>query len=136
MEVSTILILMGIGLMAGILSGFVGVGGGIVIVPALIYFLGYGQLQAQAMSLTLMLPPIGVMAFYNYYQKGHIDNTSLGYASIMAVLFIVGGYFGSKLALKIPVNIVKLIFGVIMLYVAVRMIISGWSVFTETSNES
>ena len=70
MEVSTILILMGIGLMAGVLSGFVGVGGGIVIVPALIYFLGYGQLQAQAMSLTLMLPPIGVMAFYNYYQKG------------------------------------------------------------------
>jgi uncharacterized membrane protein YfcA len=134
MELSTILILMGIGLFAGVLSGFVGVGGGIVIVPALIYFLGYSQLQAQGMSLTLMLPPIGVLAFYNYYQKGHIDKMSLTYASIMAVLFIVGGFVGSKLALKIPENIVKLIFGVIMLYVAIRMILSGWSVFSEQND--
>lgn len=131
MEISTILILMGIGLLAGILSGFVGVGGGVIIIPALIYFLGYNQLQAQGMSLTLMLPPIGILAFYNYYQKGHIDKMGIAYAGIMAVLFIVGGYVGSKLALKIPVNIVKLLFGLLMLYVSVRMIISGWSVFTE-----
>lgn len=131
MEISTVLILMGIGLMAGILSGFVGVGGGIIIVPALIYFLGYNQLQAQGMSLTLMLPPIGIMAFYNYYQKGHVDKMSMTYAGVMAALFIVGGYVGSKLALKIPENVVKLIFGLIMLYVAIRMIMSGWSVFTE-----
>lgn len=122
---------MGIGLFAGILSGFVGVGGGIVVVPALIYFMGYDQLQAQGMSLTLMLPPVGIMAFYNYYQKGHIDKVSITYASIMALLFVAGGYLGSKLALKIPVNIVKLIFGLIMLYVSIRMIVSGWSVFTE-----
>lgn len=131
MEISTLLILMGIGLFAGILSGFVGVGGGIVVVPALIYFMGYDQLQAQGMSLTLMLPPVGIMAFYNYYQKGHIDKVSITYASIMALLFVAGGYLGSKLALKIPVNIVKLIFGLIMLYVSIRMIVSGWSVFTE-----
>lgn len=131
MEISTLLILMGIGLFAGILSGFVGVGGGIVVVPALIYFMGYNQFQAQGMSLTLMLPPVGIMAFYNYYQKGHIDKVSITYASIMALLFVAGGYLGSKLALKIPVNIVKLIFGLIMLYVSIRMIISGWSVFTE-----
>lgn len=108
-----------------------GVGGGVIIIPALIYFLGYNQLQAQGMSLTLMLPPIGILAFYNYYQKGHIDRMSITYAGIMAALFIVGGYVGSKLALKIPVNIVKLLFGLLMLYVSVRMIISGWSVFTE-----
>ncbi len=122
---------MGIGLMAGILSGFVGIGGGIIIVPALVYILGYSQIQAQGMSLSLMLPPVGILAFYNYYQKGHIDKMSLTYAGIMAVLFIAGGFIGSKLALKIPENVVKLIFGVLMLYVAIRMIMSGWSVFTE-----
>ncbi|CAG5077019.1 sulfite exporter TauE/SafE family protein [Parvicella tangerina] len=131
MEISTILILMGIGLAAGILSGFVGVGGGVIIIPALIYFLGYNQLQAQGMSLTLMLPPIGVLAFYNYYQKGHIDKMGIISASIMAVLFIIGGFVGSKLALKIPVNVVKLLFGLLMLYVSIRMIMSGWSVFTN-----
>ncbi len=122
---------MGIGLLAGVLSGFVGIGGGIIIVPALVFILGYSQIQAQGMSLTLMLPPVGILAFYNYYQKGHIDKLSITYASIMAVLFIVGGFVGSKLALKIPENVVKLIFGFIMLYVAVRMILSGWSVFTD-----
>lgn len=122
---------MGIGLFAGILSGFVGIGGGIIIVPALVYILGYSQFQAQGISLSLMLPPVGVLAFYNYYQKGHIDKMSLTYAGIMAVLFIAGGFIGSKLALRIPENLVKLIFGVIMLYVAVKMIMSGWTVFTE-----
>jgi uncharacterized membrane protein YfcA len=131
MDVSTILTLMGIGLVAGILSGFVGIGGGIIVVPALVYLLGYSQFQAQGMSLSLMLPPIGVLAFYNYYQKGHIDKISLTYAGIMAALFVIGGFVGSKLALKIPENLVKLIFGVIMLYVAIKMILSGWSVFTE-----
>lgn len=134
MDVSTILILMGIGLVAGILSGFVGIGGGIIVVPALVFILGYTQLQAQGMSLTLMLPPIGVLAFYNYYQKGHIDKMSLTYAGIMAVLFIVGGFLGSKLALRIPENVVKLIFGVIMLYVAIRMIMSGWTVFSDQND--
>ena len=131
MDVSTILILMGIGLFAGIMSGFVGIGGGIIIVPALVFILGFSQFQAQGISLTLMLPPIGVLAFYNYYQKGHIDKVSLTYGAIMAVLFIAGGFIGSKLALKIPENVVKLIFGVIMLYVAIKMIMSGWTVFTE-----
>lgn len=122
---------MGIGLFAGIMSGFVGIGGGIIIVPALVFILGFSQFQAQGISLTLMLPPIGVLAFYNYYQKGHIDKVSLTYGAIMAVLFIAGGFIGSKLALKIPENVVKLIFGVIMLYVAIKMIMSGWTVFTE-----
>lgn len=131
MDVYTILILMGIGLLAGVLSGFVGIGGGIIIVPALVYILGYSQIQAQGISLSLMLPPVGVLAFYNYYQKGHIDKLSITYAGIMAVLFIAGGFIGSKLALKIPENLVKLIFGLIMLYVAIKMIISGWTVFTE-----
>ena len=69
MDFQTLITLVLIGLAAGIASGFIGIGGGIVIIPALIYFLGLTQFQAQGVSLTLMLPPIGVLAFYNYYQE-------------------------------------------------------------------
>jgi uncharacterized protein len=131
MDTSTLFILMLIGLLAGIMSGFVGIGGGIVIVPALIYALGYNQLQAQGMSITLMLPPLGVMAFMNYYNQGYITKSSLGYAGIMALFFIVGGYLGSKWALKMNINLVKLIFGSILMYVSIRMIINGWDFFSE-----
>ena len=124
MDFSVILILVAIGITAGILSGFVGVGGGVVIVPCLIYFLGMTQFQAQGTSLTLMLPPIGILAFMNYYKAGNVD---LKYAFIIAVAFIIGGYFGSKWAMKLPEAKVKLIFGIIMLYAAIRMIISGYS---------
>jgi uncharacterized protein len=131
MEISTLVTLLFIGLIAGILSGFVGIGGGIVIVPALIFILGFTQFQAQGMSITLMLPPLGVLAFMNYYNQGHITKTSIIYASVMSVFFLVGGYLGSKWALKLNENIVKLVFGVILMYVAIRMIINGWSFFSE-----
>lgn len=124
MDFSIICILVAIGITAGILSGFVGVGGGIVIVPCLIYFLGMTQFQAQGTSLTLMLPPIGILAFMNYYKSGNVD---VKYALVIAIAFIIGGYLGSKWALKLPEAKVKLIFGIIMLYTAIRMIISGYS---------
>ena len=127
MDFQTVLILCVIGLSAGILSGFVGVGGGIIIVPALIYLLGMTQHQAQGTSLFLMLPPIGVLAVYNYYQSGSIN---FWYGAIIAILFVIGGYFGSKWALKLDANIVRFIFGIIMLYVALKLILSSYkSVF-------
>ncbi len=119
MDFSHILILVGIGLAAGILSGFVGIGGGVVIVPALIYFLGLTQFQAQGTSLAIMLPPVGIMAFYNYYKVGHVNIT---YAVVIAITFIIGGYLGSKFALRLNPNVVRFIFGILMLYVAFRMI--------------
>lgn len=119
MDFSHILILVGIGLAAGILSGFVGIGGGVVIVPALIYFLGLTQFQAQGTSLAIMLPPVGIMAFYNYYKVGHVN---ISYAIIIAITFIVGGYLGSKLALRLNPNVVRFIFGILMLYVAFRLV--------------
>lgn len=91
MDVQTIIILSAIGLSAGILSGFVGIGGGIIIVPALIYLLGLTQHQAQGTSLFLMLPPIGILAVYNYYQSGTIN---FWFGGIIAITFIIGGYFG------------------------------------------
>jgi uncharacterized membrane protein YfcA len=118
-DYSTVFILIGIGLLAGMLSGFVGIGGGVVIVPALLYFLGMTQLQAQGTSIAIMLPPVGIMAFYNYYKAGNINLT---YAAIIAATFIIGGYFGSKFALKMNPNVVRFVFGLFMLYVAIRLV--------------
>lgn len=131
MSVTTILILIFIGVAAGIMSGFIGVGGGIIIVPALVYFMGLSQHEAQGTSLLLMLPPIGVMAVMNYYKSGQIDKTMLMYAGIMAVTFIIGGYIGSKLSLKLSPQLVKFVFGFIMLYVSIKMIVSGAKFFSE-----
>ncbi len=128
MEISTLVILVAIGLAAGALSGFVGIGGGIIIVPALVYVLGLTQFEAQGTSLLLMLPPIGILAAMNYYQAGSLN---WRYALVIAIAFIAGGYFGSKLSLKLDELLVKLIFGIIMLLVALRMIVSGVEYFQD-----
>jgi uncharacterized protein len=128
MTVDTIIILILIGIISGIVAGFVGVGGGIIIVPALVYFLGLTQHQAQGTSLLLMLPPIGILAVMNYYKAGNINWT---YGAIIAGAFVVGGYFGSKLSLKLSPNLVKFIFGIIMLYVSIRLIIAGYKGFSH-----
>ncbi|MFL2570532.1 MAG: TSUP family transporter [Parvicellaceae bacterium] len=131
MDFQTLITLVLIGLAAGIASGFIGIGGGIVIIPALIYFLGLTQFQAQGVSLTLMLPPIGVLAFYNYYQEGHLSKPLIIYALIMGGAFIIGGFIGSKASLKTPIHWVKIIFGGAMLYVSVKMIISGLKILIQ-----
>ena len=126
MDISTLIILILIGLFAGALSGFVGVGGGIIIVPALVYVLGLSQFEAQGTSLLLMLPPIGILAALNYYQSGSVN---WKYALVIAIAFVAGGYFGSKFTLKLDETFVKLIFGLLMLLVAIKMIISGFAFF-------
>ena len=122
LDFQTIVYLILIGVLAGIVSGFIGIGGGIIIVPGLIYLAGLTQIQAQGTSLALMLPPIGILAFMHYYKQGNVD---LKVAGIVAVTFIIGGFFGAKLAHKIDQNIVKIIFGVLMLLIAIKMIFSG-----------
>ena len=126
MDSQTLITLILIGLTAGIASGFIGIGGGIVIIPALIYFLGLSQFEAQGVSLTLMLPPIGILAFYNYYQQGHLSKQLIIFALIMGTAFIVGGFIGSKVSLKTPIHWVKIIFGSTMFYVSIKMIVSGF----------
>ena len=121
MQTDTILILIAIGLTAGILSGFVGIGGGLLIVPALVFFLGMSQFEAQGTSLAMMLPPIGILAVMNYAKTGNIN---WKYALILAIVFIVGGYIGSKLTLSLSPHIVKKIFGVLMLIAAFKLIFS------------
>ncbi len=128
MDQQTILILVAIGAFAGVLSGFVGVGGGVVIVPALVYTLGMSQHSAQGTSLFVLLLPIGILAVYNYWKGGQIN---WKFGLIIALAFVLGGYFGSKLALKLSPAIVKLIFGVIMAYVSFKMILSGYNSLTD-----
>ena len=121
MTVQIILLLVIIGLTAGILSGLVGVGGGIIVVPALVFFLGFTQPQAQGTSLGLLLLPVGILAVLNYYKQGHIDIRVIG---IMAIAFVIGGWLGSKWALSLPEDVVKKIFAIILFYSAIKMM--GW----------
>lgn len=120
MAAITIIILVIIGLLAGVLSGLIGVGGGIIIVPALVYLLGLSQHSAQGTSLALMLPPIGILAAMNYYKAGALN---VKYAIIISLAFIIGGYFGSKLSISyISEEYMKKIFGVILLFVSVKLV--------------
>ncbi len=123
MTISTILVLIVIGLLAGILSGLVGVGGGIIMVPLFVIFLGLTQHNAQGLSLAVMLPPVTFLAVYNYHKAGdgHID---WKVAIIVSTLFIIGGFIGSKLAIQLDQRILKKIFGVMMLIVAIKLIFS------------
>jgi hypothetical protein len=119
MTTSSILILILIGLVAGLLSGFVGVGGGMIIVPGLVFLLGASQMTAQGTSLALLMFPVGILGVMNYYKTG---NVNFQYVIIMGLAFVLGSYFGSKWALKISEQKVKLVFGIFLLYMSVRMI--------------
>jgi uncharacterized protein len=119
MDTQMILILLLVGLAAGMLSGLVGVGGGIIIVPCLVFFLGFSQKLAQGTSLGILLLPIGILGAFQYYKQGYID---IKVVSIICVAFIFGSYFGSKIALSISQESVKKIFAMVMLLVAIKML--------------
>jgi uncharacterized membrane protein YfcA len=119
MSIVEILILIAIGLAAGMLSGLFGVGGGIIIVPALVFFMGMSQHSAQGTSLGLMLLPIGILAAFNYYKSG---NLNVQYGIIVALAFVAGGYFGSKLSIGMNEALLTRMFGLIMLAISIKMI--------------
>lgn len=122
MTLSTIVILIIIGLLAGILSGLVGVGGGIIMVPLFVLVLGFTQHEAQGLSLAVMLPPVTFLAVYNYHNSG--GGIDWKVALIVSILFIIGGFIGSKIALQIDQRMLKKVFGIVMLIVAVKLIFS------------
>lgn len=119
MSVYTILLLLCIGLTAGILSGLIGIGGGIIMVPLLL-LMGFTQQQAQGTSLAALLPPVTLLAVINYHKAGAID---WRYAIIISLIFVVGGYFGSKLAISIDQKTLKKIFGIVLLLVAGKLLL-------------
>ena len=119
MSTITLLFLILIGLAAGLLSGFIGVGGGIIIIPLLMILLGMTQHQAQGTSLAVMLPPIGILAAWNYHNAGFVD---LKYALIISAAFIVGGYLSSKWAVNVDAKILKKVFGIMLLIGGFKLI--------------
>jgi uncharacterized membrane protein YfcA len=121
MSISMLMILIARGIVAGAMAGMLGIGGAIIMIPALVYFLGLSQQMAQGTSLAVMLPPVGILAAYNYYKAGQVD---IKFALILAGTFLVGSYFGSKFALTLPQATLKKVFGVILLLVAIKMLFS------------
>lgn len=119
MTTATILLLLLVGLVAGILSGLVGVGGGIIMVPALVLFLGFTQKQAQGTSLGIMLLPIGILAVIQYYKQGYINFNSV---FIISSAFVIGGFLGSKLALNLSDDKMKKVFALILLLISIKML--------------
>jgi uncharacterized protein len=120
MDVQIILSLVLIGILAGILSGLVGVGGGVVMVPLLVLLLGFNQHQAQGTSLAVLVVPVTAVAVYTYHKEGFID---WRYVGIIAVFFVVGGYFGSKIAVGLDQKMLKKVFGLILLLIAGKMLL-------------
>ncbi len=119
MDVQTILIIILVGVAAGILSGLVGVGGGIIIVPSLVYFIGFSQKTAQGTSLALIMLPVGIFGVMQYYKQGHVDYRIVG---LLAIGFLAGSFFGSKLALSISQETLKKVFAVLMIIIAIKML--------------
>lgn len=103
------LLLLLVGLIAGVAAGFFGIGGGLVIVPALVYILGFSQHKATGTSLVCLLPPLGIGAVYEYSKKGNIDVRA---AIIIATMLLIGGWFGGKYANKMSGPHLSLAFGV------------------------
>jgi len=119
MTLTTFLLLLCIGLFAGLMSGMIGIGGGIVMVPLLI-LLGMSQHQSQGISLAVLAVPVTALAAFNYYKEGYVD---VKYAAVIAVFFVIGGFIGSKFALQIDEKTLKKVFGFILLIVAGKMIL-------------
>lgn len=117
-----LIVLLLTGLAAGALSGIAGIGGGTIIVPVLVFFLGYTQHQAQGVSLTMFLLPIGFLGVYNYYKEGHISGQTIQVALIMCATFILGSYLGSKIAVSVNQEVLKKIFGVFIFLLSLKYI--------------
>jgi len=110
-----------LGLVAGILGGLVGIGGGVIIVPALVFLFGFSQQQAQGTTLALMVPPIGILAAWTYYKMGFVDLVAAG---LICVGFVAGSFFGARIATSLPSQQVERLFGVVLFIISMKMILA------------
>lgn len=115
---TTIIICLVIGVAAGIMSGLIGIGGGIVIVPALVFLLGFTQQKAQGTTLALLVPPIGILAAWTYYRQGFVD---LKVAGVICVGFLLGGLIGARIATGLPDGVLEKIFAIVLFLVSLKM---------------
>jgi hypothetical protein len=117
---NTVFLILLLGLIAGVISGLIGIGGGIIIVPALVLLFGFSQHQAQGTTLALMVPPIGLLAAWTYYQQGHVD---IKIAAIICLGFFVGGLVGASIATDMSSLILQRIFGIVLLLLGLKMLL-------------
>jgi uncharacterized protein len=115
-----VLLYLVLGLGAGILSGLIGIGGGTVIIPVLVFLFGMSQHEAQGTTLALLVPPIGLLAALTYYRQGYVD---LKVAGLICLGFFIGGLLGANVAVRLPNAVLEKGFGVVLLILAVRMIV-------------
>lgn len=109
-----------IGALAGLLGGMLGIGGAVVIIPALVFFLGFSQQSAQGTTMLMLSLPVGALAAFQYYRSGFVELKS---AFILAAFFFVGGFFGAKLAVHLPQTVLKKAFGVLLLLLAIKILV-------------
>ena len=121
MTLTQLIILVIIGLLSGLLSGIFGIGGAIIVIPALVFVIGLSQHEAQGTSLAFMLPPVGILAAWNYYKEGYV-NWKL--ALVLSLTFFVGAYLGSRFSVNISDRTLRRMFGILLLAVSIKMIFS------------
>jgi len=114
--------LIGLGIVAGITSGLIGIGGGIIIVPMLVLFFGFSQQLAQGTTLALMVPPLGLLAAWTYYRQGYVDVHT---AVFICLGFVVGSVLGADLAIRLPSEILVRTFGAILMAIGLKMLVVG-----------
>lgn len=119
MTFTIVLLLVIVGLCAGFLSGLVGIGGGVIIVPALVLLLGFSQKLAQGTSLGILLLPVGILGVIQYYKQGYLN---VNYVLIISAAFVLGSFLGGKLALSLSDEKMKKIFAIVMLLIAIKML--------------
>ncbi|MDV3353343.1 sulfite exporter TauE/SafE family protein [Leptolyngbyaceae cyanobacterium CCMR0082] len=111
---------LGLGLAVGTLSGLIGIGGGVLITPALIYWFGFSQHSAQGTTLALLVPPIGLLGAWTYFQQGYVDIRA---ATLICLGFVLGGLIGAKFAVDLPEQFLRRLFGISLILVGLRMTI-------------
>jgi len=118
----TYLVLLGIGLVAGVAAGMFGIGGGLIIVPALIFLLKFKELEGIGTSLAALIPPVGLLGAFEYYRNGFIN---IRYALLIAIGLFLGAYFGARIMIGLPPATIRRIYGIFLALISARMLIMG-----------
>jgi uncharacterized membrane protein YfcA len=108
-----------LGLLAGLMSGLLGIGGGVIVIPAMIFLFGLSQQQAQGTTLAMMIPPVGLLAAWVYYKNGYVN---IPMALFICIGFFVGGLFGAKIAVNLPAYVLRKIFGTALFFISLHLI--------------
>jgi len=121
MGYANMILYISLGLLAGFLSGLIGIGGGTIVIPVLVIFLGFSQKMAQGTTLALLVPPIGILAAWTYYKEGYVNFPA---AAFICLGFVFGGLFGAKLANYLSSQTLEKVFGIALLIISLKMIFS------------